>query len=69
MYSPTNPITHFSLGENDVPQLHPVSAFGFAMTSNPYLIISDLKSIVDPLIKSMVISSTMTKAPSFSKIL
>ena len=51
---------HFSLGENDVPQLHPVSAFGFAMTSKPCLIISDLKSIVDPLMKSMVTSSTMT---------
>jgi hypothetical protein len=56
----TRILIHFSLGENEVPQLHPVSAFGFAMTSNPYLIISDLKSIVDPLMKSMVTSSTMT---------
>jgi len=51
---------HFSLGENEVPQLHPTSAFGLATTSNPYLIISDLKSIVDPFIKSRVVSSTMT---------
>ena len=51
---------HFSLGENDVPQLHPISAFGFATTSKPYLIISDLKSIVEPFMKSKVVSSTMT---------
>lgn len=60
---------HLSLGENDVPQLHPTSAFGFATTSNPYLIISDLKSIVEPFMKSSVVSSTMTCAPSFSNIL
>ncbi len=60
---------HFSFGENEVPQLHPISAFGFATTSKPCLIISDLKSIVDPFINSNVVSSTMISAPSLLNIL
>jgi len=48
-----------------VPQLQPASALGFATTSKPCLIISDLKSMVAPFMNSKVVSSTMMSAPSF----